>query len=85
MYFFTSAGVLLSKYMPMFKATIINGWSKDLVLPYKTEIIAAFAIGLMVTYFMEKGGDKEGKRKNFGRRAVSHLANGTLWHTLIGG
>ena len=87
MYIFTTAGVLMSKYMPAFKEIFKSQNEKEITfnIPYRAEIIAALFIALLVTYMMERQGDKEGKRKRFKRRALSHLANGVLWYTIVGG
>jgi len=87
MYILTMAGVLLSKYMPEVRAIIQNGSDKniDFNVPYRAEIVAAFIMALLVVYMMEKDGDEEGKKRNFKRRALTHFANGVLWHTIIGG
>ncbi len=86
MFGFTTTGVLFSKYMPVIKAIVLGSEeSISFALPYRAQIIAAMVLALLVTYFLDKGGDPEGKKRNFKRRMLSQFANGIMWHTIIGG
>lgn len=84
MYLATAFGVLLSRYMPTFKMILAGVQIKSVPLPYVMEVIAAFAVGIIVVYMLDdSGGDQTGKRKNFSRRFLYHIAMGSFWHTVI--
>jgi hypothetical protein len=83
MFLFTVCGVLISKYIPFIKTGNLETIKVN--LPKTGEILAACVVALFVTFLFERVGNKEGKRKNFKKRAFTHLSNGALWFTLING
>ena len=92
-YVITVVGVILGKYIPEYKA----GHSIHIVIGFNGDLLIAAFIGLLVTFLVEneeeiKGASfeerqmaKEGKRKNFKRRALTHLTQGSFWYMLVGG
>jgi hypothetical protein len=81
MYAITVGGVILSKYIPEFR----EGNDIIIELPKWGNIAIAGVIALIVSAGHEYGGDKVGKRRNWAKRALFHLANGVMWQTFIGG
>lgn len=86
MYTATATGVMFSKYLPAFKG-IIQGEINEINFgtPYRLEIIASLALAFILVYLDEKNGNEEGKRRNWKKRVLNHIARGIMWHTVIGG
>jgi hypothetical protein len=82
MYFFTLMGVLISKYLPLFR----EGEKITFDISWAQFIMSLFVAFLLLTAAEQLGGsDSEGKRKRFLWRAVAALSYGTLWYNIIGG
>ena len=82
MYFFTLLGVLVSKYLPAFRA----GEEFRFEISWAHFIMSLIVAFLLLTAAEQLGGsDAEGKRKRFLWRAVAALSYGIMWHVIIGG
>ena len=82
MYFFTLLGVLISKYLPMFR----EGEEFRFQISWTQFVMSLFVAFLLLTAAEQFGGsDPVGKRKRFLWRAVAALSYGTLWYNIIGG
>jgi len=82
MYVFTLLGVLISKYLPLFR----EGKEFRFEISWAHFIMSLFVAFLLLTAAEQFGGsDPVGKRKRFLWRAVAALSYGTLWYNLIGG
>ena len=82
MYVFTLLGVLISKYLPMFR----EGEEFRFQISWTHFVMSLFVAFLLLTAAEQFGGsDPVGKRKRFLWRAVAALSYGTLWYNIIGG
>jgi hypothetical protein len=82
MYFFTLIGVMVIKYLPMFK----EGKEFEICFSWGRFIVGCVVAFMLLTGAERAGGrDTSGKKVNFVRRAVSAVAYGSLAHSLIGG
>ena len=79
-YLLTVAGVFLARYVPLLKedSAIVINWSW-------ARLILSAVVAFVVTAGLDSGGDRAGKRANWVRRAAHALAQGFMWHQLIGG
>lgn len=78
-YLATLLGVLLSQYAPL----LIS--HEPISTPFewiRLGISAAMAFYLVVG--QERGGDDEGKQKNFKRRVANAISHGIAWNSVIG-
>ena len=78
-YIFCLLGVALSRYVPDFKA----GIEPELAFSWFRLAMSA-AVSFMVTFGFDAGGDREGKRQRWVRRAAFALSQGFMWEQLIG-
>ena len=82
MYAFTLLGVLISKYLPLFR----EGREFRFEISWTQFIMSLFVAFLLLTAAEQLGGsDPVGKRKRFLWRSVAALSYGTLWYNIIGG
>ena len=82
MYFFTLVGVMVIKYLPMWK----EGVDFKITFNWGRFIVGCIVAFMLLTGAEQAGGrDTSGKKINFVRRAVSAVAYGSLAHSLIGG
>ena len=82
MYLFTLSGVLVSKYMPMFRA------GGDIVIEYSIgQLIMSCVVAFMLLTAAEQMGGKnrQGKRKRYLWRAIAAMTYGAFWYNIIGG
>jgi len=80
-YSFAVIGVLISRYLPQFRA---HGFI-DLNHITLGTLIPSCVIAFMISFGMDFDSDTEGARRNWKRRAAFALTNGAMWQTIIGG
>ena len=77
-YVFCLVGVALSRYVPDFKA----GIEPEIAFSWFRLVMSA-AIAVIVVFGFDAGGDKNGKRQRWVRRAAFALSQGFMWEQLI--
>ena len=77
---FATGGILLSKYIPMFR----NDEYIEFTIPEWGRLVIAFALAFGIVAATEISGDTKGKKKNFAKRAYSSFASGLMWYTILG-
>jgi len=80
-YSFAVLGVLVSKYLPQFR---VSGTFHLEHIELGTLLMSCI-IAFMISFGMDFDADTDGARKRWKRRAAFALANGAMWHTIIGG
>jgi hypothetical protein len=82
MYFFTLAGVMIGKYIPLLR----EGTDFVITMQWSQLIVSCVVSFMLLTAAEQLGGaDKRGKRKRFLWRAVAALSYGAFWYNIIGG
>ena len=77
----TACGILMAKYIPEFR----EGNEIAFVIPSVARLIMAFILSMVVMGVSEaRGGNIDGKKKNFLRRCWFAVSNGLGWYTLLG-
>lgn len=85
LYLCTVVGVLMSRYVDRLQEIMEGAGEIELSLSQFSwmRLVFALFIALIITYAIEREGDKAGKRKNLRKRIVMHVAYGTLWPTIL--
>lgn len=82
LYLLTVTGVMMSKWIPFLKEILSGDLTPEIEISW-IRIGVSLVLGLVITFFIEKDGDAEGKSRNFRRRAINHLSYGVFWFVLI--
>lgn len=94
MYILTAAGVLLSGYLPVFALLIRDPKAPDPDLPTAWRILAALAIAALISLKFDqvkgetpekKAVAREGRSRNWLRRAEAAVGRGFMWQQLAVG
>jgi len=79
-YFLAVVGVFMAPYINLMgegeKFTIELDWNV---------LAVALVVALMIVWEEERGGDIDGKIKNWRRRAKAALFAGAFWYSILGG
>ena len=84
LYLTTVFGVMMSPFIPSLLQIII--YNKIPVFEaswHPIRIGVILFVALLMTFAIERKGDKAGKMKNFKKRMLTHLAYGAMWHAVL--
>jgi len=86
LYMCTVFGVLMSPFVPHLVSIIlysqipnIDWWDTW----HPVRIASVLFVAILMTFLLEKDGDKKGKTKNFNKRIIQHIAYGALWSSFL--
>jgi hypothetical protein len=79
-YLLAVAGVFMAPYISLMG----DGKKFTIELDWNVMAVSLF-IALLLLWDDERGGDLDGKRKNFKRRAKAALYAGAFWYSILGG